>query len=223
MSKQIIRLSYTEDMVERAYDKAERLGSLRGSRTKGAGNFAGYLAEEAVANYLGVRVSSCDDGDDKYHYDLIWKTKKIDVKNKRRTAYPQLHFDGSIEAFNPNQKCDNYIFTSVTYRNKNYMKGYKNPRDEHKDIIDMHLCGIISKDDYFENAKFYKKGDIDPSNGHTFYKDRFNLLYSHMNEVVLNGGCEICGSPESRLMKVIYACNKCIAIYSLEHTLEVFR
>ena len=58
IADQIIQLEYTHEMVERAYKKAEELGALKGSSTEGAGNFAGYLGEEAIANYLGVRVSS---------------------------------------------------------------------------------------------------------------------------------------------------------------------
>ncbi len=223
-STQIIQLEYTDEMIERAYKKAEELGALRGSTTEGAGNFAGYLGEEAVANYLGVRVSSCDDGDAKFHYDMTWANQKIDVKTKKRGyGVPRLNFDGSLETFNTRQKCDSYIFASISYRNKNYYNPYENPRDEHRDILAIHLCGIINKDEYYNKATFHKKGTIDPTNGYEFRKDRYNLLYSEMHPVKISDKCEICGDGNPKQIKGINACNSCDSIYSLERSLEVYR
>ena len=222
--EQIIKLDYTNEMIERAYKKAGELGVLRGSSTEGAGNFAGYLGEEAVANYLGVRVSSCDDGDAKFHYDMIWKGQKLDAKTKKRGyGVPRLSFDGSIETFNTKQKCDSYIFASISYKNKNYYKPYENPRDEHKDILAIHLCGIINKDEYYSKATFYKEGTIDPTNGFEFRKDRYNVLYSEMNPVDLTNNCEICGDSNAKQIRFISACAKCDLIYSLERSFETYK
>ena len=222
--EQIIQLEYTDEMIERAYKKAEKLGALRGSSTKGAGNFAGYLGEEAVANYLGVRVSSCDDGDAKFHYDMTWMNQKIDVKTKKRGyGIPRLNFDGSIETFNTKQKCDSYIFASISYKNKNYYKPYENPRDEHKDISAIHLCVVINKDEYYSKATLHKKGTIDPTNEFEFRKDRYNLLYSEMYPVDLTNNCEICGGNNAKQIKFISACAKCDSIYSLERSFEVYK
>ena len=222
--EQIIKLDYTNEMIERAYKKAGELGVLIGSSTEGAGNFAGYLGEEAVANYLGVRVSSCDDGDAKFHYDMIWKGQKLDAKTKKRGyGVPRLSFDGSIETFNTKQKCDSYIFASISYKNKNYYNPYENPRDEHKDILAIHLCGIINKDEYYSKATFYKEGTIDPTNGFEFRKDRYNVLYSEMNPVDLTNNCEICGDNNAKQIKFISACAKCDLIYSLERSFETYK
>jgi len=221
--EQIIKLHHTDEMIERAYKKAEELGALRGSSTEGAGNFAGYLGEEAVANYLGVRVSSCDDGDAKFHYDMIWEGQKLDVKTKKRGyGVPRLSFDGSIETFNTKQKCDSYIFASISYKNTNYYEPYENPRDEHKDISAVYLCGIISKDEYFSKATLYKKGTTDPTNGHFFPKDRYNLLYSEMYPVELNDKCELCGDKNAKKLKFISACDNCDLMYSIERSFEVY-
>jgi|TARA_Y100001963_G_scaffold19521_2_gene24707 hypothetical protein len=223
MKNEIIKLEYTQDMVERAYRRAEKLGILNGSMSSGAGNFRGYLGEEAVASYLGIRVSSCDEGDEKYHYDMVWNNQKIDVKTKARTVMPKLDYDGSIEGFNPDQKCDSYIFTCISYKNKNYQNGYENPRDEHKDISAIWLCGIISKDEYFSKSTFYNEGDIDPTNGHQFRKNRYNVLYRDMHPIKLSHKCELCGSMGARNIKFIMACESCNVIYTIERSLEVYR
>ena len=222
--EQIIRLDYTGEMIERAYKKAENLGVLRGSSTKGAGNFAGYLGEEAVANYLGVRVSSCDDGDAKFHYDMIWEGQKLDVKTKKRgRGIPRLSWDGSIETFNTKQECDSYIFASISYKNSNYYKPYENPRDEHKDILAIYLCGIINKDEYYSKATFHKQGTIDPTNGHQFRKDRHNVLYSDMYPVGLDDKCELCGDKNTKKIKFISSCDNCNLMYSIERSFEVYK
>jgi hypothetical protein len=37
------------------------------------------------------------------------------------------------------------------------------------------ICGIISKEKFFKNARLYKKGDIDKSNWMEFKEDSYNM------------------------------------------------
>ena len=54
-------------MVKSAFLKASKLGSLNNSILSGSGNAAGYLGEEAVADYLGADIVS----DGEYNFDLF--------------------------------------------------------------------------------------------------------------------------------------------------------
>jgi hypothetical protein len=37
------------------------------------------------------------------------------------------------------------------------------------------ICGIISKENFFKNARLYKKGEVDKSNWMEFKEDSYNM------------------------------------------------
>lgn len=136
---------------------------LKNSIRHGKGTFIGKLGEQVIAKYLGISLPI-----DTYNYDMIYKGKKIEVKTKETTVpFVKLHYECSISDFNPNQMCDYYAFLRIL---NDYSKAW--------------ICGFILKKEYFEKAKFHKKGDIDDSNNFTFKCDCHNLSYSDLEEKI---------------------------------------
>ena len=100
-------IPHTKEMVAQALQKAKKLGKLKNSITKGRGNAAGYLGEEAVAKYLNANIMSNDEGSQKYNHDLILQDgRRAEVKTKRRTVPPLDHYDVSIAQTSLHQKPD---------------------------------------------------------------------------------------------------------------------
>jgi hypothetical protein len=66
----------------------------------------------------------------------------------------------SVAAFNITQKCDVYIFVRVL-----------------EDFSKAWVLGGRTKNKFFEEAKFYKAGELDPSSnyGWTFRADCYNM------------------------------------------------
>ena len=135
------------------------MGKLKNSITEGRGNIIGFLGEELIKKYLGIQDNNT------YEYDLIYKNKKLEVKTKARTVEPRPFYNATVSSYNPNQKCDYYIFTSVL---KDYSFGW--------------ICGFISKHDFFENAVFNKKGDYE-SNTFKFRSDCYNIQYDKLKDI----------------------------------------
>ena len=138
-----------------ALKEAEEMGSLRKSITGGAGNLAGFVGERVVADYLGVKKANT------YEYDLITKKEKTyDVKTKRCKSKPLPEYTVSVCALNTKQKCDYYIFVRVD-----------------NDIKTAWILGYMSKEKFFKNAKFCKRGELDPDSNCNwrFKEDCYNM------------------------------------------------
>lgn len=149
----MIEFEVTKDMLEKAEEKAKKLGELRNSVSRGEGNIAGYIGEMVVAQAIDADVV------DTYDFDLRTKEgKTIDVKTKRTTVEPKEFYECSVAAFNTKQKCDYYAFVRVL---DNYKKAW--------------LLGYYPKTKYFEDARFLKKGTKDGSNGFIVKADCYNI------------------------------------------------
>lgn len=157
----MIEVNITRDIVIQARQNAESMGALRNSITAGEGNLAGFIGEIVVARFLNARIENT------YDYDLVLDGIKIDVKTKRTSVKPQLHYECSVAAFNTKQKCDWYVFVRV-----------KN--DDSKAWI----LGYLPKDEYYRSAKLLKKGDVDPSNNFTVHADCYNVSISSLRPLV---------------------------------------
>ena len=109
----MIEFKTNKEQVRRARAEAKELGRLRNSILKGNGNLAGMLSEIVLAdNYPNLERDSTK------NWDLVDKTtnKTYDSKAKQTTVEPLSHYECSIANYNPNQKCDAYIFTRVMKR-----------------------------------------------------------------------------------------------------------
>jgi len=167
----IIEIPFTEKMVKSAKTKAKEMGSIRNSILKGKGNFAGFLGEEAVAAYIGAEIISFEEGDAKYGHDILKNEKRIEVKTKRRTVEPKLFYDVSVAATSRHQAdksgLDLYIFASIQFDG-----------DIPKRIW---IIGQKDRDQYFEEARFIKRGETEGDNGFRAHVDMYNLITTDLN------------------------------------------
>lgn len=155
----IFEVRISDDIVDACRSEAENIGKRNNSIRHGAGNLIGVIGEELVCRYLGATRENT------YNYDVIIGSSKIDVKTKETTVVPELDYFVSVPDFNTSQSCDYYYFVRV-----------------HKSMKWGWLLGGISKQEFYEKASFYYKGDIDPnSNGKwRFAADCYNLKISEL-------------------------------------------
>jgi hypothetical protein len=150
-------------MVSFAKKLAKEMGALRGSITGGKGNLAGHLGELMVFDIMGGEYLPTFD------YDIFWKGKRFDVKSKNCTSIPREFFNCTVAAFNTKQQCDFYIFTRIL---DSLRTGW--------------ILGYLSKDEFYEKARFFKEGDYDPEsfhrgmNGGRFIADCYNVRINEL-------------------------------------------
>lgn len=176
----ITKVEFTDEMVYRAHAKATALGNIRNSITEGVGNIAGYLGEEILAPHIGAHLMSCEEGDEKYGYDIITDDGlRIEVKTKRRTVKPLGKYDASVAASSAHQKPDLYAFMSLEC-------GPALPRESKDDPIKYDgvktawLCGFMKGKEYMGRATFREEGWYDMVNRFQAHCDMWNLGYQFL-------------------------------------------
>jgi len=156
----MIEVNITQKMVIAAHKKSTEMGKLNKSITRGQGNMAGFLGEQIALSVLGGEWYNT------YEYDLILEDgTKVDVKTKRTSVKPLDYYDCSIAKLNTKQDCDRYAFVRV-----------KN------DLSVGWYLGWKDKMEYFDEARFLKKGDKDGDNGFIVKSDCYNLQIKELNE-----------------------------------------
>jgi hypothetical protein len=156
----MIEVTVTDEMLLEGRRCAAEIGKLRNSIERGGGNLAGCIGEILVRETLGYEKDSTFD------YDLRDKEGfTIDVKTKRTSVKPKPEYDCSVAAFNTKQKCDKYTFVRVL---NDLTKGW--------------ILGEMTKEEYFDKARFMKKGKVDPSNGFRVKADCYNVAIQDLNE-----------------------------------------
>lgn len=158
----ILEVQVLPEWVKKAKRKSNEMGVLHHSITKGDGNVAGFVGEIVVHEIIGGIHKPT------YQYDIIKDNIKYDVKTKRCTSPPLPEYECSIASFNPNQDCDYYIFTRVL---ENYKYCW--------------VLGYMAKKDYFDNARFCKRGQIDEKSnlGWTFKADCYNVEITKLKDI----------------------------------------
>ena len=152
----------SKQQIERA-KKLYPFKELKGSITKGKGNMFGALGEIVVCDLFKSRGLDVD-FNSTYDYDLIINGNKVDIKTKRTTVVPKDYYLCSISSFNTRQKCDYYFFLRIN-----------------ENMEDCYLLGWKSKEDFFHEAIFNRKGELDV-NGWAFKDDCYNLKISSLNK-----------------------------------------
>jgi hypothetical protein len=160
----MIEVDITEEMLNIAKQRADNLGVLRNSITRGQGNTAGYVGEIAVQKILGGDIK------DTRNYDIVFPDGvKADVKTKRCKSKPSPHYECSISDYNTMQKCEKYVFVRVL---NDYSKAW--------------ILGSKDKEQYFQEAVFVQQGQLDPSNGWRAKCDCWNLPISSLDSLEKN-------------------------------------
>jgi hypothetical protein len=149
----------TKTMLIDASKRAKELGILRNSISKGMGNVAGMLGEEIALKIMGGKLES------NYDYDILLPDgTTTDVKTKLTTVKPLPKYSCSVSAYNIRQKCDSYTFVRVK-----------------KDLTVGWFLGSINKLDFFNEARFVEKGEIDPTNEYKARTSCFNCPISALS------------------------------------------
>lgn len=120
------------------------MGTLKNSITDGDGNMAAFVGEAVVAEYLTAGNGCTVEWNNTYDYDITSDGVKIDVKTKRRNVPPLPHYDCQVPELNTTQKCDCYVFVSISYDNKTAW-----------------ILGFMPKNEFYARAKFRAKGSYD--------------------------------------------------------------
>lgn len=170
----MLKIQITDKMKKVAKEKAQEMGELKNSILKGEGNMTGFLGEEIVKTFLSARSSNTKD------YDISYKKKKYDIKTKLTSKEPLPEYDCSIAAYNTVQKCDGYIFVRIQ-------------KDKEDNLVCGWILGWMDKEGYFQNAEYWPKGKIDPSNGYRVKASCYNVKIKDLknieelkNETVVN-------------------------------------
>lgn len=156
----------SDEMISRARKKAAKIGELNNSITKGMGNLIGCIGEEVALYVLSHYYDDIIEANT-YDYDIIADGAKIDVKTKSTSVAPLPHYMCSVANYNTTQACDFYAFVRVK-----------------KDLTTAWWCGIISKEAFYKDASFMKKGQLDADNKYTVKADCYNIPISRLHQQV---------------------------------------
>tara|TARA_R100001377_G_scaffold82600_1_gene63151 strand:+ start:511 stop:1053 length:543 start_codon:yes stop_codon:yes gene_type:complete len=180
----MIELPFDKEMIARSKQKAMSLGYINNSILKGAGNLAGYLGEEALAPYVDAEIVSNNRGLDKYNYDLLVQTQRVEVKTKRRTVAPRPNYDVSVAETSSHQRPDIYAFISLEFDRvtKTHPKQYYG-------LKKIWLCGFMPANEFWERSELWEKGKIDKTNNFKTHVNMYNLsvrdLYTNISEALV--------------------------------------
>ena len=135
-------INITKQQKDRARVRFE-FDRLQNSIMEGGGNLAGALGEIIVHDVFTERGFKVLD-QSTFDYDLIINNYKIDVKTKKigSELVPSGEYAMNVSAYNTKQKCDFYFFVGVS---EDYKKAF--------------LYGYIKPKEFYQKAKFYKKGE----------------------------------------------------------------
>jgi hypothetical protein len=164
----MIEVEVDNRMRQIARERAERLGKMRGSIRKGAGNLIGCIGCELVKKLYPFAVEVSE-----RHSNLL-RIRIIDnrfffvaLKGKGTKVEPKPEYDCSVTATaKEKQKCDFFFFTRVNYE---YTKGW--------------VLGFMPREEYFARARFLKAGEYDATNKYNAKADCYNLKISELYEL----------------------------------------
>jgi len=163
-------LTYGPDLLYSCMVRANEMKVLNNSITQGKGNLVGFIGEEMFRTLKGGEYSA-EDGSH-FDYDIVMESgKKVDVKTKSCTSAPSGRYNASIAAYNTKQECDIYAFMRVEVDRET-----KIPTGR------AWYMGATLKQHFFEDADFFRKGDVDPESdfGWRFRADCYNLKYDDL-------------------------------------------
>ena len=156
----MIEVFITEEMLQKAKEKAIDMGKINNSICSGEGNLAGFIGEQAANEVIKGKINNT------YDYDITKDLDLWDVKTKRCTTKPWPNYECSVAAFNTRQQCTKYVFVRLLHQGDTYIKAY--------------ILGWLEREEYYNKAKFLKKGDIDLDNNFTVRADCYNVRISDL-------------------------------------------
>ena len=138
--------------LKAAQGMADKMGTLKNSITKGAGNVPAFVGEIMVQQLIGAKRQNTFD------YDMITaKGTRIDVKTTMTSVAPIYTYDCKISAYYK-QACDYYAFCRVNYN------------------LEMAwLVGFYPSAQFFTDARHYNAGEADDVSGRVYQKECYVL------------------------------------------------
>ena len=138
----MIRLKISNEQIEYAKYLVNNCnygnrGKFDGDKSK---QLVGMLAQTVLADYLRQPRPDTSVGFDG-GYDYIINGKKVDVKCMSRKGYVIGNYVHNLIAYQKKYDVDYYIFTSLCTATN-----------------ELEVCGVISKQDFYNMATFYKEG-----------------------------------------------------------------
>ena len=176
----MIVIPHTYEMEAKALNRAIQMGSIKNSITKGRGNLAGFIGEEAFCAYTGASIVM---DKNMYDYDVVLNDDRIEIKTKRRTVKPKPNYDVSVADTSTHQKPDEYVFISFEFGK---VKTINKKQKVYNELKNVWLLGSKDAKEYFKQATKWDKGRVDISNNFTTLVDMWNLPISRLDDKYLD-------------------------------------
>ena len=151
------------DILIQARQKAREMGAIKNSITRGGGNVAGFVGELVCLDLLPLSKIN-----NTYDHDIDFGKFTIDVKTKRTNYKPKDYYDCSVASSSKHQRCSHYIFTRVL-----------------NDFSSTWILGWMTREEYFDAARFLKKGEEDGDNGFVVKADCYNVPIKDLYDISL--------------------------------------
>jgi len=150
--------------------------------------YAGFVAEEVIHKMMPNLVPST--GSDVYHYDFLFGTLKIEVKNKCGKELPKPDFDGSVPTYWV-PRCDIFLHTRMCSQERWHVfpRGFtvedKIAKEDFKKIAEtfmekyttLFLCGTIRNEKFWKVKKLEERGTELNGHGQKAIMDTWNVKY----------------------------------------------
>lgn len=136
----------TQEMIDRAQKRADEMGGIKNSLTKGAGNLAGFLGEEMVLKLFPSCLLRGSKDYDLIYEDFMGDMLNVEVKTKRRNVPPKEDYTCHISKTSAHQDPDVYVFCQANLKELPY-RGW--------------VLGWLPKDLFYMRAEFRQKGQPD--------------------------------------------------------------
>ncbi|WP_020183424.1 hypothetical protein [Methylotenera sp. 1P/1] len=161
--------------------KARSLPILPGSHRGLAANQVGCLGEAIAVDWFISQNLTFEDQTNLTTHDYRISSEKltIDIKTKDRTVEPRDNYECSVPEYNhAHQRPNYYIFVSLQ-RDSKY-QGAANDIDRYSRGF---ILGGIDLESFDKRAVFWKKDEIDPTNGTKFWTSCFNVYINQLESI----------------------------------------
>jgi hypothetical protein len=136
------------NLLKAAQAMSAKMGTLKNSITKGAGNVPAFVAEIMVQQLIGAKRQNTFD------YDMVMPNgARVDVKTTLTSVPPRYDYDCKVAAYYK-QDCDWYAFARVTY-----------------ELDRAWMLGFYPSAKFFTDAHHYQAGDPDKVSGRIYQKE----------------------------------------------------
>ena len=159
-------------LLSAAQERAEKMGelnrSMRGMQASQVGALGELLGMEHLSS-LGIPFEEVYST----AFDLRFDDgRTLEFKTKERTVPPLETYDCTTPEYNKaHKKPDEYFFISLLSTGKS---------DDIKRFTKGYILGTIRSADFNDKAKYWKRGQVDPSNGWTVTIDCWNVPITNL-------------------------------------------